>query len=342
MTRELSNKFRNMALICAMLVVFIHTPCHSSDWTVQGFRWIFSFGLAKIAVPFFFVSAGFFLAKHFDEDGWYGSAVRSRVKTLLIPLLLWNVISFVHGGVMRALANVFTGHPLLEYGAFHLDAVEALRILALWPFSQPYHGVLWFVRVLFLLVLVSPGVRKLASLKMIVVLYLLNGLVCPDYGVECTPLHFTFHEGFCSLFGLLYFTLGVYLQANQRVLHLSKRVGISLFVVGLVVLVFRGTPHVSLCSRLMTWLAVPFLLAGTWSFVPESEPPQWLAFKSFPIYMLHGLILGDIDKFMVKVDVGLIGYVGMALTAIAASVILVEVARKVAPKATGLLMGGRV
>ena len=46
-------------------------------------------GLGKIAVPFFFLASGYFLAGHLDEDGWYGRKVKKRVFSLVIPLLLW-------------------------------------------------------------------------------------------------------------------------------------------------------------------------------------------------------------------------------------------------------------
>lgn len=85
-SQELSDKIANMSFVCACLVVMIHTPF--SVGTIDQFvkYWIGG-GVASAAVPIFFIISGFFLGQHINEDGWYGRAVKKRIRTLVIPFL---------------------------------------------------------------------------------------------------------------------------------------------------------------------------------------------------------------------------------------------------------------
>ena len=69
----LSNKISNMSLLCSIMVVCIHvlkrTQTRGSFALI--IRHLSGEGLCRIAVPFFFTTAGYFLAVHFQEKGWY-------------------------------------------------------------------------------------------------------------------------------------------------------------------------------------------------------------------------------------------------------------------------------
>lgn len=90
-SKELSNKFANMALLCAMLVVVIHFHLDPiKGTTIWYVNTILVRAIASIAVPFFFLASGYFLAAHCGEQGWWGRALKRRVVSLLIPYLFWN------------------------------------------------------------------------------------------------------------------------------------------------------------------------------------------------------------------------------------------------------------
>ena len=114
MDMQLSRKFANMSLLCAILVVSIHigrgTEIGSGAWY---FSQVVSSGIAGIAIPFFFFASGFFVAVHSDEPGWYGVALRKRCRTLLIPYLLWNIIYFCFENGIAVAANAIHGRGLM-------------------------------------------------------------------------------------------------------------------------------------------------------------------------------------------------------------------------------------
>lgn len=70
--KALSNKISNMGVVCAMSVVMTHVfpkvEVRSFTWCVD--RFIFD-GVGLVAVPYFFIVGGFFLARHINESGWY-------------------------------------------------------------------------------------------------------------------------------------------------------------------------------------------------------------------------------------------------------------------------------
>ena len=82
---ELSSRFSKMGFLSALLIVYLHSGC-AADREVVGatLHHIISV-FCRVAIPWFFYAAGFFLASHIGEDGWYKREVVKRVRTLLIP-----------------------------------------------------------------------------------------------------------------------------------------------------------------------------------------------------------------------------------------------------------------
>ena len=57
-----SNKFRNMSILCALFVVIIHLRPQFAEGTVGWWvREILENGVCESAVPFFFLTSGFFI-----------------------------------------------------------------------------------------------------------------------------------------------------------------------------------------------------------------------------------------------------------------------------------------
>ena len=151
----LSQAFRVLSLICALLVVMIHVPV---DLTLPSGWWtsrIFHTGICRIAVPFFFFAAGFFLAGHCDERGWWRREVSKRCKSLLIPYIVFAVAyATVMWGLVLWSSNLYDpSHTQAENLAY---VTNPLNMLGLVPYDRPVLRLLWFVRGLFVFVVLSP------------------------------------------------------------------------------------------------------------------------------------------------------------------------------------------
>lgn len=82
LTSELSSKFKNMAFIAACLVVLIHSgKAEEQDGSSWWFVQLVTEGVFRMAVPFFFLTSGFFLAQYIDGCGWWRREVKKRVRS---------------------------------------------------------------------------------------------------------------------------------------------------------------------------------------------------------------------------------------------------------------------
>ena len=136
---DTSNKMANMGFLCAIFIVLLHSGCG---------------GITSVAVPYFFLAAGYFLAGHFGEEGWWRREVCKRVRSLLVPMWIWGAVFLVTGLIFQWGIR-FVGYDY--HGEVMAFSDRVLGCLGL-RFTVNM-GVLWFVRMLFILVVISPLLR---------------------------------------------------------------------------------------------------------------------------------------------------------------------------------------
>ena len=92
-----SQRMSIMSFVCACMIVAIHsTPSPElGTWQWWAVNFLGRDGLCRAAVPWFFFASGFFLARHFGESGWYKEAISVRMRTLVVPFVLWGIINLV-------------------------------------------------------------------------------------------------------------------------------------------------------------------------------------------------------------------------------------------------------
>ena len=78
-----------MRIICAFLVISLHTSIFAS--INLGLNSIIAKGISRIAVPFFFISTGYFMVKNITKGGY----VKGFVKKLSLIYLLISVIDII-------------------------------------------------------------------------------------------------------------------------------------------------------------------------------------------------------------------------------------------------------
>lgn len=143
-----------MGLVCACLVVAIHVGLPTSEGVGWWVSRLLKDGICKIAVPFFFAAAGFFLAGHTDEPGWWPREMGKRVRSLLVPYVLWSALWTLYATPFTLMANVLAGAPWARN--LPLTGSECLAIFGFDLCDYPRLIPLWFVRCLLLLVALSP------------------------------------------------------------------------------------------------------------------------------------------------------------------------------------------
>ena len=280
-------KMGNMAVLSAMLVVFIHV---SGPKIVGGVDWWFHYIIrsvfASIAVPYFFVAAGFFLSKHICENGWYARELKKRCKTLLVPYLIWcvlwagyNYMLGLIGDCVKGVEFDFSILPFLNWSTFGIDLFQA-------PSCFP----LWFVRSLLILFTVSPILVWLVRKCGIVYLFLLfvANLTWLYFKAKLPSSWQNFGYYGLSLEGFMYFTFGLWLRDGIR---LPQWGGMGCATIGFVIGLFSGVlvvkglvPQVLPC---ITLIGTVFTLVGVYSVMPDRKMPRVIYSLTFPIYIVH-------------------------------------------------------
>lgn len=217
----------------AIMVLFIHmspktTNLLDADFSmlsVHGFNNVMgillSHVLTHIAVPTFYLISGFLFFANFQEWSWagYRKKMSSRVKTLLIPYMLWNAVPFLLLVIAMFARVVMKGqsidsvlafvsekswHVFYDYKVCATTRVNWLgeNLASPAPFNVP----LWFLRDLIVVTILTPviycAIKKL-KLFIIGVLFIAN-----------LSRVWTLIPGF-SITAFFFFTTGAYFALNK-------------------------------------------------------------------------------------------------------------------------------
>lgn len=145
----LINRLTSFSLL---LVLLMHNVITSETFYGEIF-YVFIFRtFTRVAVPVFFTISSFLLFNNYNLG-----KLKKRTKTLFIPFIIWSTISYV----------IFSCFPLIPFlSPFFNSPVEiSLGSFLNSTFISPKNGSLWFLRDLYLLVLLSPFINQLIKNK---------------------------------------------------------------------------------------------------------------------------------------------------------------------------------
>lgn len=293
-----SRRISEMGLLCSFLVVFVHCAFglerESTAWWF--YRYIGS-GVAKIAVPFFFVVSGYFLGKHVGEENWWRREIWKRLKSLLIPFLIWSILYAIELSTISAIENVRQGRSWWQ-GLLTASRIGAT--LGVVPWQWPALVPLWYIRALLLFVLVSVCLDAMTRRihAFVIVACLIMGIVLgavPHPG--SLVLIFT---KFFSLWGFSFYMFGAWLARWNTKLHMPRKIYVILLLLGMLALIVsvQSCACCEVMASILHSLSVLFLLAGTWGLWPGISIMSRYSRLSFPIYVMHLFFITFVRKCM--------------------------------------------
>ena len=182
---ETSRRITSLRFLLAVFVVFIHNNFTAKsvaeifqDTGVQTAfcqnafgKWtqlFISNGIARCAVPLFFLFAAYLQFKKGDS---YGMLLRKKVRSLVLPFFLWPVLNIalfvgmklaVAHLVPRLLARPDVIPQFSWTAADWLHAFFGYEDMENGRTFGGYLGQMWFVRDLFILIVLSPLLRRAA------------------------------------------------------------------------------------------------------------------------------------------------------------------------------------
>lgn len=327
---EASNKMRNMSFVCACLVVFIYLGVvdsfGSSAW---WFSQIMAEGLCRIAVPYFFITSGYFCMRSYAVCNiTYGQLIRAKFYSLLIPYFLCCTLFLLFSKAMLMSANAVAGRLITDN---ILDVSHFLCWYGLAIREMPFCVPLWFLRTLFFLFVLSPMLAKsVKKFGIWFVILMFVGDMLLGNSVELPILG-------CST--LLYFSLGLWLLGQD----LDFRGGRACLVLGIALMAIATWGAFISCSyvQVLRKLSYPLLIIAMWSLIPSYEWPKYLTNNAFPIYLIHWFVLSFLGALMPYAVNSVLGSVFKGILGITISISIAELLRRMLPRFSKVLFGKR-
>ena len=223
-----------------------------------------------------------------------------------------------------------------------------MRVIGLDPFSTPLLSITWYLRSLFLLVLISLFLVFALKKNCVVTIIMCYLIYVLSYGYSNwgMPLSMCFVRRCFSTQGLAFFIIGMAIRLVGDFNPLNNRYKAwGAIIIGAVLFVIKGYfLYLSQIrySQFMSTVAIPFLLFGVWYFVPSRAWPKSIVGSSFAIYLIHMFVVYPFQKmggstFLQTWYGFLIGYCAVVLISVFSALLI----KKCCPIGAKILFGGR-
>jgi len=236
---ELQSKTINwLRFPLTILVIFIHigfftyTLISDNPFLNPSYYYQLIRTIAAIAVPCFFMFSGYLFFNKIKE--WnkkvYFLKIKTRLRTLLIPYILFNLVAIVFAVLLQILQAHGSIYPFLNhlldnwyrifwnYFCWTGDPDNINMFGQPLPLYGPYVRALWFVRDLFVMALISPIIYHFVKYTKIWGLGVLFFFFYTKIWIEI--------PGYSSRFFLtafFFFSMGAYFGINRKNLVISLR-----------------------------------------------------------------------------------------------------------------------
>lgn len=354
----------------AIIVIIVHVfgpdaaQAEYSHWC-QDFRVFHSFNLfiksflRGISVPIYFFISGFvfFLNTDFDRSV-YLRKLNNRVKTLLVPYLVWNAMAILLVVVKQLpIFSSFLSHQGTELNltfaniasCFWMDngmlsppPSELNSVVQVSPY--PINAALWFIRDLMIVVIASPliywMIRKFKSAYIVIL-----GLIYACASVS---------GGMFGIVALFFFSWGAYMSIKGSDIIADfrpyfKASFLAYLVSGILYYIFPDSamlPYIKLVQSLVG-LVFLFNLSAYLLEKKYCRVNGFLSSASFFLYITHCLLVHRVTKVWLRIfdpasDLSVTGvYVLSAISTVSLLILAFYILKRFFPRILVLVTGRR-
>jgi surface polysaccharide O-acyltransferase-like enzyme len=360
-TQNVSSRLKALRFPLIVGVVFIHAYTtkvlleggHQAgtehvDFAVSFVRNLISQGIARVAVPMFFLMSGYLFFQGYDGSmRAYGRKLQKRVRTLLVPFLLWNTATlmvYAAGEAIPATRVYFANKYWPPVRSFTLrDYANAfLGLTTKYTMSFQF----WFIRDLMVLALLAPLFyllrRRLTAIPLLLALF---GL----WLTGTWPLLFPADEA------ILFFVAGAYLSTSDLdICALDQRrysLGACFALLLVVDAASEGKGVYAYAHKAMILVGLSFLWCLTGVVIQKVRARSWLfrlSASSFFVYAAHEPLLSIVRKSAFRMFAPRSGFAQLSLyflipaCLITALVIISNLLSDKLPTFMAIITGGEV
>ncbi|MEG0229364.1 MAG: acyltransferase [Oscillospiraceae bacterium] len=326
--------------ILSIFIVMIHTHFEGKySQTSSGYELFITAQesiaiFADCAVAAFFAISAYLLFRNFTV-GEYLSKLRNKIKTLLIPYIMWSAIGLIY----KIIASDEIRFEILNGSIW-----SALKSLIFSVGNQP----LWFLTTLFLFVIISPLIYYVIRWSKFSILLL------PVFAI----IALVFKIGYTNiLFWMPIYLLGAYVVVFEKqhievngIISSNKKLRISLLIINILAIIliyifgiiFKDNYYLYYLYRVLSVVSIIWLFMQiNW----KNSPPKNMQ-NSFFTYCSHACIVGISTKIVSQLFnnnfISMIAgyFISIAIT-IGISILIAEILKRYLPRVYAILIGGR-
>lgn len=288
-----------LAVVILIVHVFGRKPAGFSDSDLPIFNLVKSFIESFLhwqSVPIYFFISGFvfFIGLQKWDNGKWIKKLQNRKKSLLIPYIIWNTLSFL---------------PLIINNTGELDIKSILscywayngEITGISPTGMPINYPLWFLRDLMLIILFTPFLYRLLKKNGKIVLSL--------FAILWLFKYFTGIKFYIPTEAMFFFSFGAYMSINGKdmIAEFRKFSKISVFgfiLLGLVSMcLYNSYPQIFKILKALLIIFGLFFAYNTSVYLLQKgycKVNNFLSSASFFIYVSHTLVFYRVSALLTK------------------------------------------
>ena len=339
MSKTVGERLKAIGFVAILLVLLVHLWRMPSTWYVtsgmQGMTFwqvVVNLGVTQamgwLAVPTFFGISGFWLVKDYDGSfRWWWRSVSKRIKTVLIPMIVWVLIALVYETMCGAL-RVPDSHN------WYLPTE-----------TQQF----WYFRTLFIYVILSPLLLWILKFYMpgfavVCVLWLSAFIALPG---QSEYFMWVNHSAFAGgmWMGLHFEEVAKRFGPVYR--KLKPMIWVA-YVLLAIVLVVLGFLHMRILTNRVRFLLVPLGCASLWMlspwFVRVLKPVKAVYSLNIFIFAIHFVVMWRIGSLLSGCGMNSQSVGFMAIQFVAEVLVCVGLGllmRRFFPRTLAFLSGGR-
>lgn len=175
--KAISNKIDEINVLCTVLIIMLHSS-YQVNISESNNAIVMQFNVMKIinilqtvtVAMFFCISSYLYFCQYEKTSDWL-LLLKKRIKSVLFPFVLWNVLALIYYTVIVNYTNVFDSKTV------PMNMYDRIRYIINSEGVPP----LWYLRELFVFSIIAPAIMylyRMLNKYSVILIPLIGGIVC--------------------------------------------------------------------------------------------------------------------------------------------------------------------